>query len=127
MNLILWRCVALFVPSGSEKIVHIEQDWNVNEERWHFVPDDVGISREMLMDTNMEWQRWMTERESKLREEDTNWKRWLLGRSDRPSIRTFIWNSGFTGISLPAFLTSGSVMVAISSTSGRTRLTRKAW
>jgi len=65
------------------KIVHIEQEWNVNEERWRYVPDDVGISPEMLMDTNMEWKRWMTERKSKLREEDTDWKRWLLGRPYR--------------------------------------------
>ena len=66
------------------KIVHIEQEWNVNQERWRFVPNDVGVSREMLMDTNMEWKRWMTERPSKLREEDTDWKRWLLGKPDRP-------------------------------------------
>jgi len=66
-----------------EKIVHIEQEWNVNEERWRFVPNDVGISSEMLMDTKMEWKRWMTERKSKLREEDTDWKRWLLGRPYR--------------------------------------------
>jgi predicted dehydrogenase len=66
------------------KIVHIEQEWNVNEERWRFVPNDVGISREMLMDKNMEWKRWLTERTSKLREEDTDWKRWLLGRPYRP-------------------------------------------
>ena len=62
------------------KIVHIEQEWNVNQERWRFVPNDVGISREMLMDTNMEWKRWMNERKSRLREEDTDWRRWLLGR-----------------------------------------------
>ncbi len=66
------------------KLVHIEQEWNVNEERWRFVPNDVGISREMLRDTNMEWKRWMTERTSKLRAEDTDWKRWLLGRPYRP-------------------------------------------
>jgi predicted dehydrogenase len=66
------------------KIVHIEQEWNVNEERWRFVPRDVGISKEMLMDTKMEWQRWMTERKSMLREEDTDWKRWLMGKPDRP-------------------------------------------
>jgi len=65
------------------KIVHIEQEWNVNEERWRFVPDDVGISQEMLMDTDMEWKRWMTERKSRLREEDTDWKRWLLGKPYR--------------------------------------------
>ena len=66
------------------KIVHIEQEWNVNQERWRFVPKDVGISREMLMDTNMEWKRWMNERKSKLREQDTDWRRWLLGKSYRP-------------------------------------------
>src|SRR5271154_7070271 len=31
------------------KIVHIEQEWNVNEERWRFTPSDTGYSREMLM------------------------------------------------------------------------------
>lgn len=66
------------------KIVHIEQEWNVNEERWRFVPNDVGISHEMLMDTKMEWERWMDERKSKLRAEDTDWERWLLGRPYRP-------------------------------------------
>jgi predicted dehydrogenase len=66
------------------KIVHIEQEWNVNQERWRFVPKDVGISREMLMDTNMEWKRWMNQRKSRLREEDTDWRRWLLGRPYRP-------------------------------------------
>src|ERR1700677_4573547 len=30
-------------------IVHIEQEWNVNEERWRFTPMDTGISKEMLM------------------------------------------------------------------------------
>jgi predicted dehydrogenase len=66
------------------KMVHIEQEWNVNQERWRFVPNDIGISREMLMDTNMDWKRWMNERKSKLREEDTDWRRWLLGKPYRP-------------------------------------------
>lgn len=66
------------------KIVHIEQEWNVNEERWRFNPMDTGISREMEMDVNMEWKQWLHGRQSKLREEDTDWKRWLLGKPDRP-------------------------------------------
>lgn len=65
------------------KIVHIEQEWNVNEERWRFVPWDTGISRERLQDRHMEWKKWMAE-PSQLREEDTDWKRWLLGKPDRP-------------------------------------------
>lgn len=65
------------------KIVHIEQEWNVNEERWRFVPGDTGISRARLQDRNMEWKKWMAE-PSHLREEDTDWKRWLLGKPDRP-------------------------------------------
>jgi predicted dehydrogenase len=64
-------------------VVHIEQEWNVNEERWRFTPMDTGISRERLKDTNMQWKQWMDEA-SKLREEDTDWKRWLLGKPDRP-------------------------------------------
>src|SRR6202012_1245656 len=39
-------------------IVHIEQEWNVNEERWRFTPMDIGYSREMLMDTKLEWKQW---------------------------------------------------------------------
>jgi len=66
------------------KVVHIEQEWNVNEERWRFVPWDIGASREMMMDRNMEWRKWMGDRKSKLREEDTDWKRWLLGKPYRP-------------------------------------------
>jgi predicted dehydrogenase len=64
-------------------IVHIEQEWNVNEERWRFTPTDTGISRERLRDVNMQWKKWMNE-PSKLREEDTDWKRWLLGKPWRP-------------------------------------------
>jgi predicted dehydrogenase len=66
------------------KIVHIEQEWNVNEERWRFTPMDTGQSQEMLVDKNMEWKKWLLDRKSKLREEDTDWKRWLMGRPDRP-------------------------------------------
>ena len=66
------------------KIVHIEQEWNVNEERWRFNPMDTGISKDMEMDVNMEWKQWLYGQPSKLREEDTDWKRWLLGKPDRP-------------------------------------------
>lgn len=66
------------------EIVHIEQEWNVNEERWRFVPADTGISPAMLMDTSMEWKRWLHGKPSQLREEDTDWKRWLLGKPWRP-------------------------------------------
>jgi predicted dehydrogenase len=65
-------------------IVHIEQEWNVNEERWRFSPVDTGHSREMLVDKNMEWKQWLYDRKSKLREEDTDWNRWLLGKPYRP-------------------------------------------
>jgi len=64
-------------------VVHIEQEWNVNEERWRFTPMDTGISRERLKDVDMRWKQWLDE-PSKLREEDTDWKRWLLGKPDRP-------------------------------------------
>ncbi len=66
------------------EIVHIEQEWNVNQERWRFVDMDTGISAEMEQDRNMEWKKWLYERPSKLREEDTDWKRWLLGKPYRP-------------------------------------------
>jgi predicted dehydrogenase len=65
-------------------IVHVEQEWNVNEERWRWNPLDTGRSKDMLMDVNMEWKQWLYGRESQLREEDTDWKRWLLGKPDRP-------------------------------------------
>ena len=66
------------------EIVHIEQEWNVNEERWRFVKDDTGINDELLQDRKLEWKQWLYGRESKLREEDTDWKRWLLGKAGSP-------------------------------------------
>jgi predicted dehydrogenase len=66
------------------KIVHIEQEWNVNEERWRFKPQDTGLTKEMLIDANMEWKQWLNGRASKLKEADTDWKRWLLGKTYRP-------------------------------------------
>jgi predicted dehydrogenase len=66
------------------QIVHIEQEWNVNEERWRFKPDDTGMTREMEMDVNLEWKKWLNGRPSQLREEDTDWKRWLLGKPFQP-------------------------------------------
>jgi predicted dehydrogenase len=66
------------------KIVHIEQEWNVNEERWRFKPEDTGLTKEMEMDVNLEWKQWLYGRTSQLREEDTDWKRWLLGKPSRP-------------------------------------------
>ena len=64
-------------------IVHIEQEWNVNEERWRFVPWDTGATDAMLQDRDMQWKEWMA-RPSQLKEEDTDWKRWLLGKPYRP-------------------------------------------
>src|ERR1700733_14815759 len=66
------------------QIVHIEQEWNINMERWRFVKNDTGTSREMVQDRNMEWRKWLLETQSKLREEDTDWERWLLGKPHRP-------------------------------------------
>ncbi|MGH9455046.1 MAG: Gfo/Idh/MocA family protein, partial [Terriglobia bacterium] len=66
------------------KVVQIEQEWNVNEERWRFRQADTGISSERLMDVNMEWKQWMDGSPSHLREQDTDWKRWLLGKPYRP-------------------------------------------
>lgn len=65
------------------KVVQIEQEWNVNEERWRFVEADTGISPQMLMDEGMEWKSWLYGRKSQLKEEDTDWKRWLLGKPHR--------------------------------------------
>ena len=91
-------------------IVHIEQEWNVNEERWRWVDADTGAGpaagrmgsaaqgaqsamqrreqmRERLEDRNLasgEWRKWLYGSPSQLREEDTDWKRWLLGKPYRP-------------------------------------------
>jgi len=65
------------------KVVNIEQEWHVNQERWRFVDVDTGISPEMLKDTEMKWKDWLYDRKSQLREEDTDWKRWLLGKPYR--------------------------------------------
>ncbi len=79
------RAVRDIVRSGRiGNIVHIEQEWNVNEERWRFTPRDTGISKERLQDKNMEWKQWLYGRASQLREEDTDWNRWLLGKPFRP-------------------------------------------
>jgi len=64
-------------------IVHIEQEWNVNQERWRFTPYDTGLTDEMLEDRDMRWKEWLA-RPSQLKEEDTDWKRWLLGKPYRP-------------------------------------------
>lgn len=66
------------------KVVHIEQEWNVNEERWRFVEHDTGDTERMDQDRNMEWKKWLYGRKSELREEDTDWHRWLLGKPYRP-------------------------------------------
>lgn len=66
------------------QIVHIEQEWNVNEERWRFVDMDTGNSPEMEQDRNLDWKKLLLDRQSKLREQDTDWKRWLLGKPYRP-------------------------------------------
>src|SRR6202012_3741113 len=65
-------------------LVHIEQEWNVNEERWRFVGADTGNSEVMEQDRDREWKKWLYDRKSKLREEDTDWERWLLGKPYRP-------------------------------------------
>ncbi|MGC2545819.1 MAG: Gfo/Idh/MocA family oxidoreductase, partial [Silvibacterium sp.] len=65
-------------------VVHIEQEWNVNEERWRFVKVDTGASSEMEQDRDMQWRDWLYNRKSLLREEDTDWKRWLLGKPYQP-------------------------------------------
>jgi predicted dehydrogenase len=66
------------------KVVNIEQEWHVNQERWRFVDVDTGISPERLVDKDMQWKKWLYEAKSQLREEDTDWKRWLLGKPYRP-------------------------------------------
>lgn len=66
------------------KIVHIEQEWNVNEERWRFRDDDTGRDPGLAVDDKMKGKQWLDRKPSQLREKDTDWKRWLLGKPDRP-------------------------------------------
>ena len=66
------------------EIVHIEQEWNVNEERWRFVPMDTGNSERWSRIATWSGSSGSTTVHRKLREEDTDWKRWLLGKPDRP-------------------------------------------
>jgi predicted dehydrogenase len=66
------------------KIVHIEQEWNVNQERWRFRPDDSGRDPGLLADDKMAGKHWSDDRPSQLREQDTDWNRWLLGKPYRP-------------------------------------------
>src|SRR4051812_11268446 len=64
------RAVRDIIRSGRiGAIVHIEQEWSVNEERWRFHPDDTGRTDEMRTDLKMQWKEWMYGRKSKLREE----------------------------------------------------------
>jgi predicted dehydrogenase len=66
-------------------VVHIEQEWNVNEERWRFRRHDTGENPEMLRDiSGTGWKQWMDGQPSELREQDTDWRRWLLGKPYRP-------------------------------------------
>ncbi len=65
------------------KVVQIEQEWNVNQERWRFREDDTGMPPKMN-DETMDWAKWLDDRPSKLREQDTDWKRWLLDKPYRP-------------------------------------------
>ncbi|MBZ5563917.1 MAG: Gfo/Idh/MocA family oxidoreductase [Acidobacteriia bacterium] len=65
------------------KVVQIEQEWNVNQERWRFREDDTGMPPR-LNDEKMDWAKWLDDRPSKLREQDTDWKRWLLDKPFRP-------------------------------------------
>ena len=92
-------------------ICHIEQEWNVNMERWRWVSADTGsgpssgiggmmagyasltpAEREKMLATMGEqelarypdWRKELYGTPSKLREEDTDWKRWLLGKPYRP-------------------------------------------
>lgn len=66
------------------KVVHIEQEWNVNEERWRFRRADTGKTVQALTDGKIDWKQWLYDRPSQLREEDTDWNRWLLGKPYRP-------------------------------------------
>ncbi len=65
-------------------VVQIEQEWNVNEERWRFRKVDTGRTDQMEMDEHMEWKHWLYDRPSMLKEKDTDWERWLLGKPSRP-------------------------------------------
>jgi predicted dehydrogenase len=78
-----------FIRSGRiGKVVHIEQEWNVNQERWRYVGYDAGRDPGLKADYEAMrmggQQDWSAARASELKEEDTDWKRWLLGKPYRP-------------------------------------------
>jgi len=89
------------------KIVHIEQEWNVNEERWRFVEMDTGNSAQMEQDRSMEWKKWLYDRPSRLREEDTDWNRCCWASPTNHSIPMSIWSFGCTRIIPRGSSTSG--------------------
>jgi predicted dehydrogenase len=66
------------------RVIHIQQEWNVNEERWRFVPNDTGNSNKREQDLHDEWGKWLYGTPSRLREEDTDWHRYLLGKPYQP-------------------------------------------
>lgn len=90
-------------------LVQIEQEWNVNQERWRFVGADTGngpsSGRDYARYASMtpeerqklrlsmveaeelrqkEWRKYLYGTPSKLKEEDTDWNRWLLGKPYEP-------------------------------------------
>ena len=89
------------------EIVHIEQEWNINMERWRFVNMDTGTSREMVQDRNMEWRNGS----SKLSRNCA--KRIPIGSGGywvnliAPLIPMYISSSVFIRISLPESSISG--------------------
>ena len=65
-------------------VVHIEQEWNVNQERWRYRADDSGRDPGLVADDKMDGKQWHDDGTSQLREQDTDWNRWLLGKPYRP-------------------------------------------
>ena len=89
-------------------IVHIEQEWNVNEERWRFVPRDTGISREMPVSIAI-W----SGRSGFMTGNPSSGKRTRIGIAGfleshtGPSIPTSTWSFVFTKTILPESSISG--------------------
>jgi predicted dehydrogenase len=90
-------------------VVQIEQEWNVNQERWRWVNADGGSGptsgerddsyasmtpeqraklhlsmQEAELRRQKDWREYLYAHPSKLKEEDTDWNRWLLGKPYEP-------------------------------------------
>ena len=108
-------------------VVHIEQEWNVNEERWRFTPMDTGINKERLMDIHMEWKQWLYGQPRNFEKKTPTGSGGCWGSPIGRSILMSTSNSGSIKISPRASSISGSATAPTWCICGPMRLIRRAW